>query len=179
MKALIRTLSDHGIDAGILEAVERFNEDQKRQLLRMIDEAFPEGLSGRRIGVWGLSFKPETDDMREAPSIVVIEGLLERGAEVCAHDPEALDAARAVFGDRIRYVENNYDALQDADALVIITEWKQYRVPDFKRIRSLLRQPVILDGRNVYNPARMKELGFDYASIGRPGVRPGARAAAL
>ncbi|MGH7465379.1 MAG: UDP binding domain-containing protein, partial [Longimicrobiales bacterium] len=136
-------------------------------------------LTGTTIGAWGLSFKPETDDMREAPSIVVIDGLLERGAEITAHDPEALDAARRVFGDRIRYVENNYDALAGADALVIITEWKQYRVPDFNRIRALLRQPVIFDGRNVFNPARMHELGFDYTSIGRPGVRSAVRVTAL
>jgi UDPglucose 6-dehydrogenase len=113
--------------------------------------------------------------MREAPSIVVVEGLLERGADVAAHDPEALEAARAVFGDRIRYFDNNYDVLKGADALVIITEWKQYRVPDFKRVRSLLRSPVVFDGRNLFNPARMHELGFEYASIGRPAVRTAAR----
>ena len=178
VKALIRTLTDRGLDCGILDAVERVNEGQKQALLGMIDEAFPGGLSGRRFGVWGLSFKPETDDMREAPSIVVIEGLLERGAEVTAHDPEALDVARRTFGDRIQYVDNNYDALQDADALVIITEWKQYRPPDFERIRGLLRTPLIFDGRNLFNPGRMHELGFDYASIGRPRVRAAARAVA-
>jgi UDPglucose 6-dehydrogenase len=178
VKALIRTLSERGLDAGILDAVERINESQKRALLGMIDHAFPDGLHGRRIGVWGLSFKPETDDMREAPSIVVVEGLLERGAEVTAHDPEALNVARSVFGDRIGYADNNYDALRDADALVIITEWKQYRQPDFERIRGLLRQPVIFDGRNLFNPGRMHELGFDYASIGRPRVGSTARVAA-
>lgn len=176
--ALRRTLTEHGIDAGILEAVERINEGQKEALLEMIDASFPEGVHGRRFGIWGLSFKPETDDMREAPSIVVIEGLLRRGAEVTAHDPEAIDAARAVFGDRIRYADNNYDALKDADALVIVTEWKQYRVPDFDRIRGLLRQPFIFDGRNLFSPGRMRELGFDYASIGRPAARSGARAVA-
>jgi UDPglucose 6-dehydrogenase len=178
VKALIRTLRDHGIDPGILDSVERTNESQKVHLLSMIDEVFPEGLNGRRIGVWGLSFKPETDDMREAPSLVIIEGLLERGAEVTAHDPEAIAGARQWFGDRITYAENNYDALRDADALVIITEWKQYRGPDFDRIRALLRQPLIFDGRNLFNPARMRELGFHYASIGRPVVRADARAAA-
>jgi UDPglucose 6-dehydrogenase len=175
VKALIRTLGEKGLDSGILDAVERVNVAQKRKLLEMVDDAFPDGLEGRTMAVWGLSFKPETDDMREASSIVVIEGLLERGATVRAHDPEALEAARAVFGDRIRYADNNYDALSNADALLIITEWKQYRVPDFDRIRSLLRQPVIFDGRNLFNPARMHELGFDYASIGRPGVRSAAR----
>ncbi|HEX6308916.1 MAG TPA: UDP-glucose/GDP-mannose dehydrogenase family protein [Longimicrobiales bacterium] len=178
VKALIRTLRDHGIDAGILEAVDRVNEGQKHQLLTMIDHVFPEGLRGRRFAVWGLSFKPETDDMREAPSLVVIEGLLERGAEVTAHDPEATEHARARFGDRIAYAGTNYEALKDADALVVITEWKQYRVPDFERIRRLLRQPLIFDGRNLFNPARMQELGFHYESIGRPAVRAGARAIA-
>jgi UDPglucose 6-dehydrogenase len=171
VKALIRTLSERGVDNGILTAVERVNDEQKRVLLEMVDAAFPDGVSGRRFGIWGLSFKPETDDMREAPSIVIIEGLLERGAEVTAHDPEALDVARGVFGDRIRYVDNNYDALDGADALLIITEWKQYRQPDFDRIRQMLRQPIILDGRNLFNPGRMRELGFDYTSIGRPTVR--------
>ncbi|HSK20594.1 MAG TPA: UDP-glucose/GDP-mannose dehydrogenase family protein [Longimicrobiales bacterium] len=178
VKALIRTLADRGLDSGILDAVERVNEAQKQALLRMIDDAFPDGLDGRRFGVWGLSFKPETDDMREAPSIVVIEGLLERGAQVTAHDPEALDVARSVFGDRIGYADNNYDAITDADALVIITEWKQYRQPDFERIRGMLRQPLVFDGRNLFNPDRMRELGFEYVSIGRPRVRPAGRVAA-
>jgi UDPglucose 6-dehydrogenase len=171
VQALVRTLDEHGIDAGILDAVERINAGQKQHLLEQIDARFPQGLHGRRIGVWGLSFKPDTDDMREAPSLVVIEGLLERGAEVAAHDPEAIDVARMVFGDRIRYSETNYDAVSDADALVIITEWKQYRVPDFGRIRELMRQPLILDGRNLFEPARMRELGFEYASVGRPPVQ--------
>jgi UDPglucose 6-dehydrogenase len=178
VKALIRTLTERGLDAGILDAVERINEAQKRVLLEMIVAAFADDLQGHRFGVWGLSFKPETDDMREAPSIVVIEGLLERGAEVTAHDPEALDVARSVFGERIRYADNNYDALTGADALVIITEWKQYRQPDFERIRRLLHQPLIFDGRNLFNPERMHELGFEYASIGRPRLRPAAFPAA-
>jgi UDPglucose 6-dehydrogenase len=178
VKALMRTLRHYGIDVGILEAVDRVNDSQKHQLLTMIDRAFPEGLQGRRFAVWGLSFKPETDDIREAPSLVIVEGLLERDAEVTAHDPEAVGQARAWFGDRISFAETNYDALNDADALVIVTEWKQYRVPDFDRIRSLLRQPMIFDGRNLFNPARMQELGFHYESIGRPRVASGARVVA-
>jgi UDPglucose 6-dehydrogenase len=177
--ALVRTLSEHGIDAGILEAVERVNEAQKRLLLQHVDERFPDGLRDARIAVWGLSFKPDTDDMREAPSLVVIEGLLERGARVTAHDPEAVAAARAIFGDRIDYAETNYEALQDADALIIITEWKQYRVPDFARMRDLMRQPIVIDGRNLFSPQRLRELGFDYSSVGRPGVRSGGTARAL
>jgi UDPglucose 6-dehydrogenase len=179
VSALVRTLSEHGIDAGILEAVERVNEAQKRLLLQQVDAHFPDGLQDARIAVWGLSFKPDTDDMREAPSLVVIEGLLERGAQVTAHDPEAVAAARAIFGDRIGYAETNYDALQDADALIIITEWKQYRVPDFARMRELMRQPIVIDGRNLFSPQRLRELGFDYSSIGRPDVRSGGPARAL
>jgi UDPglucose 6-dehydrogenase len=171
VKALIRTLHENAIDAGILDSVERVNEQQKHVLLNMVDSWFPDGLTGRRIAIWGLSFKPDTDDMREAPSIVVVEGLLERGAEVVAHDPEAIHTARAVFGDRIRYVDTNYEALPDADALLVVTEWKQYRVPDFGRLRELMRQAVIFDGRNLFDPDRMRELGFDYMSVGRPSVR--------
>jgi UDPglucose 6-dehydrogenase len=168
VKALIRTLRDSGIDAGILESVEAVNERQKHILLDMVDRHFPGGLAGHRIAVWGLSFKPDTDDMREAPSLVVVEGLLQRGAEVVAHDPVAAAAARSVFGDRIRYADTNYDALAGTDALIVITEWKQYRVPDFPRMRELMNQPLILDGRNVYSPERLREFGFGYESIGRP-----------
>ncbi|HSJ24058.1 MAG TPA: UDP-glucose/GDP-mannose dehydrogenase family protein [Longimicrobiales bacterium] len=171
VKALIRTMRDTGIDPGILEAVDSVNERQKNLLLAMVDGRFPDGLAGRRVAIWGLSFKPETDDIREAPSLVIVEGLLERGAEVVAHDPVAMDAARTHFGDRIRYVDSNYAAVDGADALVLITEWKQYRVPDFQRLRSLMKQPLILDGRNVYAPDRMRELGFEYDSIGRRDVR--------
>jgi UDPglucose 6-dehydrogenase len=173
VKALIRTLRDADIDAGILEAVEAVNHRQKQFLLEQVDAVFPGGLAGRRIAVWGLSFKPETDDMREAPSLVIIDGLLERGAEVVAHDPVAEAAARDIFGDRVAFAETNYDALNDADALVVITEWKQYRVPDFQRMRSLMNQPIILDGRNLFAPEKLKELGFDYYSVGRPPVRSG------
>jgi UDPglucose 6-dehydrogenase len=175
VKALTRTLSQHGIDPGILQSVDRVNEEQKQILLELLDSQFPDGLTGRRIAVWGLSFKPDTDDMREAPSLVVIEGLLRRGAEVVAHDPEALDEARAVFGDRIGYAQTSYDALPQADALVIVTEWRQYRVPDFMRIRELLRTPLIIDGRNLYSPERMQEFGYDYLSIGRPPALGGRR----
>jgi UDPglucose 6-dehydrogenase len=178
VKALIRTLRDFGIDAGILDAVDRVNEEQKRQLLNLIDARFPRGLAGLNVAVWGLSFKPDTDDMREAPSLVVVEGLLARGANVTAHDPEAMQAARQWFGDRVGYVEHNYEALEDADALVIITEWKQYRVPNFERMRDMMRQPIIFDGRNLFEPARMRELGFEYSGIGRPAVRAEAGVAA-
>jgi UDPglucose 6-dehydrogenase len=173
VKALIRTLQDQDIDGGILEAVERLNESQKRLLLGFVERRFGGDLAGRRFAVWGLSFKPETDDMREAPSLEIITGLLERGAAVAVHDPEALDTARRFFGDRVEYSDTSYDALRGADALLVLTEWKQYRGVDFDRVRELLREPVIFDGRNLWNPARMAELGFAYTSIGRPAGRHG------
>jgi UDPglucose 6-dehydrogenase len=172
VKALIRTLEDQGVECGILAAVERVNEEQKRVLLGLVKARFGDDLKGRTFGVWGLSFKPETDDMREAPSIPIVNGLLAAGARVSAHDPEALASARAAFGDRITYHEHNYDVLRDADALLIVTEWKQYRLPDFGKMRSLMRQPVIFDGRNLFEPAVMRDRGFEYRSIGRPGVLP-------
>jgi len=175
VKALIRTLRDHGIDAGILDAVEAVNARQKRLLLDAVTERYGEDLTGRTFAVWGLSFKPETDDMREAPSLVIIEGLLARGATVRVHDPEAMEVARRYhLGDRVTYCDQNYQALAGADALLIITEWNMYRRPDLQRIRSLLREPVIFDGRNLFEPERMQEAGFEYYSIGRRAVRPQA-----
>src|SRR5688500_1103960 len=170
VKALIQTLAQNGIDAGILEAVERVNDHQKHFLLERVVERFGEDLAGRTFAVWGLSFKPETDDMREAPSLVVVEGLLERGATVRVHDPEAMQVARMYFGERVEYHEHNYETLADADALLIVTEWRPYRRPDLDRIRDLLRQPVIFDGRNLFEPERMSAEGIEYVSIGRPSV---------
>ncbi|MGH7501441.1 MAG: UDP-glucose dehydrogenase family protein [Longimicrobiales bacterium] len=179
VKALIRTLNESAVDAGILEAVERVNDEQKALLLRYVVERFGDDLTGLTFGLWGLSFKPETDDMREAPSIVIVNGLLERGASVRVHDPEALDLARNVFADRVTYCTTNYDAVEGADALLIVTEWKQYRTPDFDRIRSHLRHPVIFDGRNLFDPAMMSQLGFDYRGIGRAGSHGGRSAGRL
>lgn len=174
VKALIRTLREHDVDPGILDAVERINASQKRLLLEAVVERFGEDLGGRTFGIWGLSFKPETDDMREAPSLVIIEGLLERGAKVQVHDPEAMEVARRYYlGDRVEYHQQNFDALDGADALMILTEWHVYRRPDLQRIRSLLKAPIIFDGRNLFDPARMSEAGFEYYSIGRRAVRPG------
>jgi UDPglucose 6-dehydrogenase len=177
VKALVRTLQALHLDAGILEAVDGLNDRQKHVLLDLVKARFGTQLDGRRFAVWGLSFKPETDDMREAPSLVVVEGLLAAGATVAVHDPEALGAARHLFGDRVEYFEQNYEALANADALLIITEWKQYRSPDFERVRTLLRSPVVFDGRNLYDPKRMAGHGFEYASIGRPTVLPEPQAA--
>jgi UDPglucose 6-dehydrogenase len=125
-------------------------------------------LKGRRIGVWGLAFKPRTDDMREAPSVPLIHGLLAAGASVQAYDPEAMKVARTIFGSQITYAENSYAALTGADGLAIVTEWNEFREPDFGRMRKLLRSPVIFDGRNIYNPDTIRGQGFTYFSMGRP-----------
>jgi UDPglucose 6-dehydrogenase len=168
VKALIRTLGQYRVDSGILDAVERVNEAQKRCLVGLVHRRFGASLTNRIFGIWGLSFKPDTDDMREAPAIQVVQGLLDAGARVRVHDPEAMTAARGVFDSRVEFCEHNYDVLPDADALVIVTEWKQYRVPDFPRMKQLMRHPVIFDGRNLFDAAHMRQLGFEYASIGRP-----------
>ncbi len=174
VKALARTMRELGADASILEAVEGINEAQKRLLLDRLVARLGEDLSGRTVAVWGLAFKPNTDDMREAPSLVTIEGLLARGARVVAHDPVAVEEARRQFGDRIGYAESDYDALEGADALVIHTEWLPYRRPDFERIKAALRTPLVFDGRNLYDPTRMAAMGFEYYSVGRRPVGVGA-----
>lgn len=167
VKALIRAAHELGEDAGLLRAVEAVNEGQKRLLLERIVARFGEDLSGRTLAVWGLSFKPLTSDMREAPSLVVVGGLLERKARVVAHDPAAMEEAKRYFGDAVEYREHTYECLEGADALVIHTEWQPYRHPDFGRMKALMAQPIIFDGRNLYRPERMGELGFEYYSVGR------------
>ena len=170
--ALARTLNAMEVDASILDAVERVNESQKRLLTEMVVERFGDDLRGRMFAVWGLAFKPGTDDMRKAPSLLTIRGLLERGARVVAHDPAALEAARRLLGDSIEYTDCNYDALSGADALLIHTEWHPYRHPDLARMRASLANAVIFDGRNLYAPGVMRELGFEYFSVGRRPVAP-------
>jgi UDPglucose 6-dehydrogenase len=177
VKALIHTLDASGIDASILDGVERVNASQKMLLVERIVARFGEDLSGLTFAVWGLAFKPETDDMREAPSLTVVRQLCDRGATVRAHDPQAREEAAHHFSDlleagMLELCEHNFDALEGSDALVVLTEWQPYRHPDFKRMRGLLRAPVVFDGRNIYNPERMREDGFDYFSIGRPRVGP-------
>jgi UDPglucose 6-dehydrogenase len=177
VKALIHTLKSTGVDPVILEGVEQVNAEQKQLLLDRVVERYGEDLSGCTFAVWGLSFKPETDDMREAPSLTVVRGLIERGARIRAHDPEARHEAERHFSDllvegALKLCEHNYDCLEGADALLVLTEWAPYRRPDFGRIRSLLREPVVFDGRNLWTPEKMRELGFHYASIGRPAVAP-------
>jgi len=167
VKAIIKFSGDKKYRFRILEAVEDVNEAQKLRLLQKVEAAFGKSLKGRTLAIWGLAFKPRTDDMREAPAIPIIEGLLERGARVRAFDPEARDVARRLFGSRITYAKHAYDALKDADALLVVTEWNEFREPDFKKMKRAMKQPVIFDGRNIYNPQQLRALGFTYSSIGR------------
>ena len=167
VKALIRTAEDAGMDARILKAVDSVNERQKRFMVEKILGHYGGNIDGKRFAVWGLSFKPRTNDMREAPSITIINALLDAGAVVRAYDPEAMEEARKVFGNRIEYAANSYDALSDADGLIVITEWNEFRRPNFERVRSLMRQPVIFDGRNLYEPLVMTRAGFIYHGVGR------------
>ncbi len=166
IKALVSSSRAAGYRCRILESVEAVNASQKLRLVEKMRAHF-DSLQDRTIAVWGLSFKPRTDDMREAPSVPTIEGLLAAGAAVQAYDPQAAGAARAVFGDRITYAQRSYDALDGADALAIVTEWNEFREPDFARMRALMRAPVIFDGRNVFDVEQMRTEGFTYYSIGR------------
>jgi len=166
VKALLRSSGERGYAFQILEAVEAVNEAQKERLVCKMQGHFSD-LAGRTIALWGLAFKPRTDDMRESPAITIIDRLLALGASVRAYDPEAGATARARFGDRIAVCDKSYDALANADALAIVTEWNEFREPDFKKMRQLMRSPVVFDGRNIYSPEHMRALGFTYFSIGR------------
>jgi len=167
VKALIRTAHDMGMDPSLLEAVASVNERQKRVLFGKLSQRLGRNLRGCQVAVWGLSFKAETDDMRESPALSLIDAILEAGGSVRAHDPKAMEVAREVYGDRLYYARDPYDALAGADALVIVTEWLVYRNPDFDRMRSALKTPLVFDGRNLYDPDRMTRLGFEYHGIGR------------
>jgi UDPglucose 6-dehydrogenase len=166
VKALVAKGREQGLELDLLRAVERTNERQKKLLVHKALKHFG-SLEGRKFAVWGLAFKPKTDDMREAPSVEVIEGLLAKGAQVTAHDPVAERTARRVLGDRIRYADVPYEALEGADALFVVTEWNEFRHPDFERMKALMKSPTIFDGRNIYDPSRMRELGFTYMGLGR------------
>jgi UDPglucose 6-dehydrogenase len=172
VQALGRTMKSLGVDGSILQAVEEVNAGQKRTLLHRLIERIGTDLHGRRIAIWGLAFKPNTDDMREAPSIVTIDGLVEEGARVVAHDPVAMQEARRHFDDKVEYAPTNYDALTGAEALIIHTEWLPYRNPDFDRMKAIMAQPLIFDGRNLYDPDEVAKHGFEYHSIGRPTAYP-------
>ncbi len=178
VKALAQTAQEIGVDAKLLTSVEAVNERQKNLLSDMIIRHFAgtagqkggkskKSLIGKTIAVWGLSFKPRTDDMREAPSVVIIKNLLRAGAVVNAHDPVAMNEARKIFKDKINYLQDNYEALRGADALAVVTEWSEFRAPDFKKIKKIMKKPVIFDGRNVYSKEELHKLGFTYYGIGR------------
>jgi UDPglucose 6-dehydrogenase len=178
VKALVQTAKDNGVDAKVLRSVEAVNERQKTQLSNMILNHFTgkgakkpapmkKPLEGKVVAVWGLSFKPNTDDMREAPSVVIINSLLRAGAAIRAHDPIAEHEARKIFKNRIGIMQDGYDALRGADALAVVTEWNEFRKPDFQKIKKLMKTPVIFDGRNIYNQEELRKMGFTYYGIGR------------
>ena len=166
VKALIRTAESAGYEMKVLKAVEEVNEKQKRILFDKVARHFGGNLHGLNIAVWGLAFKPETDDMREAPSLVVIDLLLKSGCNITVFDPVAMEEGRRRLGEKVTYAKDMYDAIKDADALLLLTEWKQFRMPAWKLVRSLMRQPVVIDGRNIYDSAEMKDNGIEYLCIG-------------
>ena len=180
VQALQRTSSQAGLSSRLLDAVEAVNNDQKRVLAAKIVKRFGPDLTGKRFAVWGLAFKPNTDDMRAAPARELVGELLERGASVTTYDPVAMDEARRIFGDdsRIRYADNPMHAIEGAVALVIVTEWKEFRSPDFERLKERLATPTIFDGRNLYDPRMVRDMGFDYYPMGRPDLRRGTPAPA-
>jgi UDPglucose 6-dehydrogenase len=166
VKALLRTGQDAGCPLSVVEAVDDANNRQKAMLVPRV-EKYLGGLSGKTIALWGLAFKPRTDDMREAPALVVVESLLAGGASVRVYDPKATTAARRILGDSVEYCSRSYEAIEGADALIVVTEWGEFREPDFERMKTLMRRPAIFDGRNIYKPEHLRELGFHYEGIGR------------
>jgi UDPglucose 6-dehydrogenase len=170
VKAIIATAQQEGMNLTLLEAVEAVNEEQKRFLGQKVLEHFGGSLEGKTVAFWGLSFKPQTDDVREAPAKTIADILLTAGAKLRLHDPIAGETFKELIppSERVVYCNGGYDAVQDADALLLITEWKQYRSPDFRKIKALMREPVLFDGRNIWEPAYAREHGFKYYSIGRP-----------
>jgi UDPglucose 6-dehydrogenase len=171
VQALIRTADENGYSLEILKAVEKVNNRQKSILFNKVFNHFNGDLKGRKFALWGLAFKPKTDDMREAPSLVIIEKLLEAGAEVAAYDPVAMNEARRILGDKITLAKDEYEACIDADALLLVTEWPEFRIPNFKVLGKLLKNKLIFDGRNIYDPAELAELNFAYYPIGRKSVK--------
>lgn len=171
VRALSSMARHVGMEARILDAVDEVNNCQKRVLIEKVQQHFESGVKGKRFAIWGLAFKPRTDDVREAPALVLIDWLLDNGAQVSVHDPEAMPNVQSAYGDRLTYCDLPMDALRGADALAINTEWSEFRTPDFETMRSLMSAPVVFDGRNLYDPESMRELGFSYYSIGRLTVR--------
>src|SRR5687768_9556237 len=172
VKALIKSASEVNYDFKILNAVTGVNDEQKIYLVPRVKKYFKNDLRGKKITIWGMAFKPNTDDIREAPALFIIGELLKEGALVSAFDPEAINNAKAMLGEKIRYADNQYNALEDCDALIIATEWSEFRTPDFDKMSSVMKNKVIFDGRNVFDPDDMKELGYYYESIGRRTIVP-------
>jgi UDPglucose 6-dehydrogenase len=175
VQALVKSSSEVGYDFQILNAVMDVNEKQKLHLLPKIKRFFKNDLKGKRFALWGLAFKPNTDDIREAPALYIIDELIKEGARVCAYDPEAINNVRSLIGDKIEYAENQYDCLEHADALIIATEWNEFRTPNFLKIVTALRNKVIFDGRNLFESDAIKELGFYYESVGRAVADPAVK----
>ena len=167
IKALIKTGADFGLDMSIIKSADNVNKMQRNLFVEKIKTKFGSDLRGKTFGVWGLAFKPKTDDIREAPSITIINSLLNLGAKIKAYDPKAINTAKKIFKDKIEYSKSAYDAISGADAMLLLTEWNEFRRPDFERIKGLLKQPVIFDGRNQYNPDRLKQSDFEYICTGR------------
>lgn len=168
VKALIKTADDNGYSLEVLKAVERVNSKQKELLFEKLNKEFAaEGLKGRKIALWGLAFKPETDDMRESTALVVIDRLLKSGCEISVYDPEAIDECKRIIGDKVSYCNNKYDAVEDADALILVTEWKEFRLPDWEKVGKKMKRRLVIDGRNIYDAEELKEQGFEYRCIGR------------
>ena len=168
VKALIKTADDNGYSLEVLKAVERVNNKQKELLFEKLNKEFAaEGLKGRKIALWGLAFKPETDDMRESTALVVIDRLLKSGCEISVYDPEAIDECKRIIGDKVSYCNNKYDAVEDADALILVTEWKEFRLPDWEKVGKKMKRRLVIDGRNIYDAEELKEQGFEYRCIGR------------
>jgi UDPglucose 6-dehydrogenase len=170
VQALVKTSEEFSYDFRILKAVEDVNYAQKHSIVTKLDLHFggKENLKGKHIALWGLAFKPNTDDIREAPALVIIDHLLERGAKVSAYDPEAaMKHVQGIYGNKIHFATSDYEALEGADALVIVTEWNEFRNPDFAKMKLLMKSPVIFDGRNVYDPQKIRAMGFTYSSVGR------------
>ncbi|NNF02668.1 MAG: UDP-glucose/GDP-mannose dehydrogenase family protein [Bacteroidia bacterium] len=172
VQALKKTAEEFNYDFKVLDAVMSVNEKQKTIIVDKVLKYFDNDLKGKKVAIWGLAFKPDTDDIREAPSLYIINSLLEKGVEISAFDPEAMENVKGVVGDKIRFAKDPYDALQNADMLLIATEWAVFRTPEFDKMGALLKNKVIFDGRNLYDPERMKNLGFYYNSIGRNEVSP-------
>jgi UDPglucose 6-dehydrogenase len=167
VQALVKSGKENKFDFQILNAVMKVNEEQKTVLFPKIKNFFRGNLKGKKIAIWGLAFKPDTDDIREAPALYMIDELLKEGAEISAFDPEAMENVKSVLGNKIKYTENEYSAVEQADALLICTEWGLFRNPDFNRIKDLMNDAVIFDGRNLFEIEEMNEKGFYYSSIGR------------